>query len=830
MRAAVTVVLAAILALILLVPPAPGNGSAPVRAFAPRGAVPATNLTNLTNYTLVNYSSSVDGTNLSYYEWLPANYTSSQRYPLAVYLHGLGYNGSELFTLVSGLEAIQNASTMGFVLISLNTRTPAGFYVNSPYSGPQEQDVLDAIAHEEARRSINSSAVYLFGSSMGTIGAYSIAGHHPGLIRGIGAIAECPEVFMATYYHALIGQSGAYLSTTGGYAPNQSAYALGQTYYLDAVRYFPQNYSHLLMYAVQGGADDRCPNNLALFGYQQSNNTFLNATCLTLPNWSQPASCQTPFVNLSAAHPGEYRWRFVYEPRATHSLNDLDPLDMFRFWQGTEPPGLFCAPMGGTPFACPGSPTVTAPTASPVLLDAGSPLELSEAAYGGTPPLTYSWTGLPPGCASVNASSLTCVPVSPGTFTVVAGVTDVNGSQVASPGTTIVVRPALGLTLSAVPSSGPPPLSVAFRATVEGGTAPFAVAWAFGDGERATGANVSHTYVAAGVYTVRATVNDSLGASVNRTTTVVVGSTPLQLQGPTATPASIDLGQEVDFGVGVVNGTSLYRYAWNGLPTGCPTINASTVPCVPSATGAFSVSVTVQDLVGDTATAGPLAFSVVPDPGPPTLVASRSVLDVGQSSTLALSLSGGAAPYAIVWSGLPPGCAGTASTLECAPTAPGAYGIGAEATDANGLLVAAPALQLEVNPRLVVGALDRDPTTPVAGRPLTLTATFSGGTPPFEWSYGDLPPGCASQNASTLSCLPSAAGTYAIDVGVTDAVGGAANASLTLVVAPAGSPSVGSGPTSLAWWGIPLTDWAIGIGGALAVALAALFLRRRRPR
>ncbi len=830
MRAGVTIGVVAGVALLLLVPSSPGVAPLALARGVPPGIpVPSTNLTNLTNYTVVNYTSSVDGANLSYLEWLPANYSVARTYPLAVYLHGLGYNGSELLQIASGLEAIQNASRLGFVLISINTRTPDGFYVNSPYSGPQEQDVLDAIAHEETLRPINTSAVYLFGSSMGTIGAYSIAGHHPGLVRGIGAVAECPEVFMATYYHALLGQSAAYLSTTGGFAPNQSAYALSQTYYLDAVRYFPQNYSHVLLYAAQGGADDRCPNNPAIFGYQQSNNTFLNSTCLTLPNWSQPANCQTPFSNLSAAQPGEYRWRFIYEPRATHSLGDLNPLDMFLFWEGHEPGGLYCAAMGGTPFPCPGPPTVPAPTASPAVLEAGTALTLSDAAYGGTPPLSYSWTGLPSGCASVNASSLTCVPVGAGPFRVVVHVADANGSQTLSPPTTVVVHPALGLTVEVLPANGPPPLSVDFRATVLGGVAPYAIAWAFGDGQGGAGPNVTHTYTRAGGYSVRATVNDSLGGTANATASVVVGSTPLDLRGPTATPGSIDLGQTVTFAVTVVNGSSLYRYIWNGLPTGCPALNASTVPCVPMATGSNRVTVTVQDTVGDSATAGPLNFSVVPDLGAATLASTRAVLDVGQSSTFTFSASGGAPPLRIVWSGLPAGCEGSAPVLVCAPTAPGTYRVGAEATDANGGTVTASAIPLAVSPALTLGGLASAPSAPIAGQRLTLNATLRGGTPPFRWIFSGLPPGCLSQNASTLACLPTAAGPYTVEVSVTDAVGMTANASLPLTIAPASAPA-GGVPAAPAWWETPAIDGSIGVGVALVAVLGSLLLLRRRRR
>jgi pimeloyl-ACP methyl ester carboxylesterase len=304
-------------------------------------------------YSLVNYVSSVDGVNLSYYQWLPDGFSNSTAHPLAVYLHGLGADGTELFTLNGGLSAIAAAQADGFILISLNTRTGDGFYVNSPYSGPQQQDVLDAIASEKSRHQI--SGVYLFGSSMGADGSWSIAGNVPGLVAGLGSISSCPDSFEGLYWHSLHSIDGYddYLNTTGGQGPSTS-YFQAQTYYLSAARFYPQNYTGIALYGVQGGNDDECPNNPAFYGYQQANNTFLNSTCLVIAQWGEPANCQTPFANLSAAHPGEYRWRFDYAPTGLHSLNELNGTDLFDFWMGTEPGGLVCAPVsGGPPTSCP---------------------------------------------------------------------------------------------------------------------------------------------------------------------------------------------------------------------------------------------------------------------------------------------------------------------------------------------------------------------------------------------------------------------------------------------------------------------------------------------
>ena len=67
------------------------------------------------------------------------------------------------------LTTVQVAIQDGFLLILPNTRTGAGWYSDSAYTGPQEQDILDAIDHEQQLRSVG--ALYLYGFSMGSIGA-----------------------------------------------------------------------------------------------------------------------------------------------------------------------------------------------------------------------------------------------------------------------------------------------------------------------------------------------------------------------------------------------------------------------------------------------------------------------------------------------------------------------------------------------------------------------------------------------------------------------------------------------------------------------------------
>jgi pimeloyl-ACP methyl ester carboxylesterase len=300
--------------------------------------------------TTQSYTSSVDGASLSYYEWLPIGFNASQSYPFLLFLHGKGHGGDQVFTEAGGVSAINAAIQDGFIVGSLNTRTNGGFYIDSQYTGPQEQDVLDALQHEQQLRHV--STLWLFGESMGTMGAYSIAEHHPGLLAGIGVIATCPDLYEIQAYKIAVGRSSDlnfWLGVTGGSLANQSSYADGLTYYESAFRFFPQNLSGTRLYVVQGGDDVDCPNNPNIWPFQQANDTILDSTCNVATTMDEPADCTTPFATLESEHPGQYHYRYVYEATAPHTLDDLDGPDMIHYFLGQSSYGLYTAGIGGTP-------------------------------------------------------------------------------------------------------------------------------------------------------------------------------------------------------------------------------------------------------------------------------------------------------------------------------------------------------------------------------------------------------------------------------------------------------------------------------------------------
>ncbi|HTT35097.1 MAG TPA: alpha/beta hydrolase [Thermoplasmata archaeon] len=314
---------------------------------------PATNGTPAEPYSVISYTSSVDGAPLTYREWVPPTYSANRSTAFLLFLHGQtdqSDNGCGEFDNRSGGISMLNAAlAQGWLAGSLCTRTGDGWYVNSPYSGPQETDVLDAIAHERAIR--NVSSVYLVGFSMGTSGALNIADHHPGLVAGVGVIEACPDEFMTIDYLLASAQAGklyGFEAASGGPLPSDGGYARGLAYYLSSFRFFPQNMTGVRLYVVEGGMDITCPNNVSTFGFQQGNNTVLNATCLVAAAEEEPSGCTTPFAGLSDAHA-----RLVFEPLGHHSIDNVYGPDLVGYLAGDEPDGTYWAAPGEPPGPAP---------------------------------------------------------------------------------------------------------------------------------------------------------------------------------------------------------------------------------------------------------------------------------------------------------------------------------------------------------------------------------------------------------------------------------------------------------------------------------------------
>ena len=182
--------------------------------------------------------------------------------------------------------------------------------------------------------------------------------------------------------------------------------------------------------------------------------------------------------------------------------------------------------------------------------------------------------------------------------------------------------PAVTANFSGTPRSGAAPLSVVFTnlSTASGSAVINSYAWTFGDGGTSTSQNPSHTYSAAGTYTVTLTVQDtvlSLSDGETKTGYIVVAVANDVHANFTFTPASGEAPLTVNFtdastddGAAVVN-----SWSWTFGDGGTST---SQNPSHSYATaGVYSITLTASDTslgISDVITKGTVTVTSPPDP------------------------------------------------------------------------------------------------------------------------------------------------------------------------------------------------------------------------
>lgn len=222
-----------------------------------------------------------------------------------------------------------------------------------------------------------------------------------------------------------------------------------------------------------------------------------------------------------------------------------------------------------------------------------------------------------------------------------------------------------------------------FLAVPYGGTSPYAFQWLFGDGSRGVGVTVNHTYSTSGTFSIGLFDNDSVGASVYHAERISVlpGLSSASL---VASPAVLDLGDNLTLNTTVVGGTPAYNYTYVGLPQGCASLPLALLTCAPNATGSFSVTVTVRDHAGGSLSASS-GVQVNADPAIASFSASPSVVAEGSALSFSVQLIGGSGGIHLSYTGLPAGCASANTTsLVCAPARSGNFTIGVLAQDGRG--------------------------------------------------------------------------------------------------------------------------------------------------
>ncbi len=182
--------------------------------------------------------------------------------------------------------------------------------------------------------------------------------------------------------------------------------------------------------------------------------------------------------------------------------------------------------------AAAGSPVIASFTATPASINLGSSSTIAVKATGGTPPYSYAYAGLPPGCSAGKVAQFTCTPTSPGNFSISVTVTDSTAKSVSSSALLTVTGQATPLVVSLKSNASSISLggTITLTATLKGGVGPFQYVWSVNGANSTTNQNLSWVYrpSSAGNYRFVLWVKDARGVTVGSNAvnlTVTSGST-----------------------------------------------------------------------------------------------------------------------------------------------------------------------------------------------------------------------------------------------------------------------------------------------------------------
>ena len=337
----------------------------------------------------------------------------------------------------------------------------------------------------------------------------------------------------------------------------------------------------------------------------------------------------------------------------------------------------------------------------------GETAMLSANATGGTAPYIFTWdNGLGEGRnQSVN-------PITTTTYTVT--VTDaLNCTATAT--LTITVNPNPEVSITTDRDTICAGENANLSATGSGGLPPYSFNWSDGS----SGANPTVSPTETTIYTV--TITDENGCTnVSAPLTIVVNPRPEV--SADANRSTICEGDSTLIFAVATGGTEPYSYEWdNGLGNGSSHI------VTPPATTTYNVTVT--DANGCTNTA---SVTVTVTPGLDVSIstdAENNQVCEGNAATLTANVSNGVAPFRYNWDNDLP----AEATVTIMPLVTTTYSV--TVTDAVGCIGEAT-LTITVNPNPEVSiTTDRD--TICAGENANLSATGSGGQPPYTFNWSD---------------------------------------------------------------------------------------------
>jgi hypothetical protein len=411
----------------------------------------------------------------------------------------------------------------------------------------------------------------------------------------------------------------------------------------------------------------------------------------------------------------------------------------------------------------------------------------------GTGPFTWTQSGLPNGLSINAAGRIVGTPTVNGTFAVTITLHDAAGATDAI-SYTVHMNLAPGIADGSL-TNGEQGVAYSYTLTPVPGTPPYtwsATGLPAGLTLDAASGTISGTPTVSFNGNVNVTVKDAANATTTKALSLVIAA-PVTIT-PTITLQPWTVNRNYP-GLQMTASGGKTAYAWSatGLPPGM-NINGSGNGIIsgnPSATGTFSVVVTVTDALGATSTK---TYSLVIN-SPPT-ISTGSLPDgertVGYNSTVvAAGGTAGATSSGYTWaaSGLPNGLTidGNSGVISGTPTQAGPFSITVTATDGAGAPISATFNVNFTDAPSITGPGTLPNGTVGAVYP-GATIVNAGGKGPFTWSATGMPPGLTIDSTGAISGIPTAAGTFTPTITVKDSFNATASHSYTIIIS--GTPTI----------------------------------------
>lgn len=309
-------------------------------------------------------------------------------------------------------------------------------------------------------------------------------------------------------------------------------------------------------------------------------------------------------------------------------------------------------------------------------------------------------------------------------------------------------------------------------------------------------------------------VADELSGNV-----AVLPTQPINVTRFVATPANFTLGHSTNLSATFDGGINPFKLYYMGLPAGCLSSVTTSLLCVPSASGNFTIVFNVDDWAGNSASAV-VTLRVLPIPTYPVLFVETG-LPAGTNWSTTLS-------------GLTQ--SSTTSTIQFEEQNGSGYRFlianvsGYDSTPSNGSLAVSGrtvtqdvvfTVKVVPPPTLVLTSFRVNHPIQTLGLSINFTAVFQGGKSPYTFTYIGLPPGCKTQNSSSLNCTPTVAGNWTVQVVVIDSSSQSVtgNTTVSIIVLPVSPPA--NPPANWAIYGI------VALGAITTLSLGALWTRKR---